>query len=442
MSSSVSGKKHLLMWAAAALTAVSMTACSAAGLVSQVKSQISAAGSAQPVSLQTTVQPPATSAAATSTSAPVTSSNSAVTTSQDQVLEDLYTRINPSVVLITSVQGATTPNGSGGSNNPNNQNPINPFGGQQQPSQGQGVALGSGFVWDSQGHIVTNNHVIAGATKVTVTFSDGTDAAATVVGASADADLAVLKVDASANELHPLTLGSSDALKVGQAVVAIGNPFGEAGSMSTGIVSGLGRLLNDGGTAANGGTFSIPDVVQTDAAINPGNSGGPLLDLGGNVIGVNTAIATNSGSNSGVGYAIPADIVGQVVPSLIKNGKYQAPYLGISGTSLAGDLAVANKLDATSRGVLVVDVTSGGPADKAGLKGSTTQATVDGLPALIGGDVIVSVNGQAVKQFDDLLSYLMRHTSAGQQVTLGLLRNGQSTSVTVTLGARPVSAAG
>src|SRR5262249_34346578 len=184
---------------------------------------------------------------------------------------------------------------------------------------------------------------------------------------------------------------------------------------------------------------SIPDVVQTDAAINPGNSGGPLLDLGGNVVGVNTAIATNSGSNSGVGYAIPSDIVAQVVPLLIKNGKYQAPYMGISGTTLGTDLAAAAKLPAGTKGVLVAQVSAGGPADKAGLKGSTQQVTVDGLPAVVGGDVITSIDGQAVTQFDDLLSYLFRHAAAGQQVTLGLLRGNQSSSVTVTLTARPAS---
>ncbi len=428
-------KQSLVMLAVGGLLTASLTACSAAGLVSQVTTRVSGQSNPQPASLQTSAQPAVTAA-------PTTAPNpNVVTTSTDQLYEDLYTKINPSVVEITSVQGSSTGSSSrGGRTNPNN--PFSPNTPNSPNGQGAAVALGSGFIYDDQGHIVTNNHVIAGATKVTVTFSDGTDAAATVVGASPDADLAVLKVTANANELHPLTLGSSDALKVGQGVVAIGNPFGEAGSMSTGIVSGLGRLLADGGTASSGGNFSIPDVVQTDAAINPGNSGGPLLDLSGNVIGVNTAIDTNSGSNSGVGYAIPADIVAQVVPALIKDGKYQAPYLGISGTSLGSDLAVANKLDASARGVLVEDVASGGPADKAGLKGSTQQTTVDGLPAQVGGDVIVSINGQAVKQFDDLLSYLFRHAEAGQQVTFGVLRSGQTTNVTVTLGTRPASNAG
>jgi len=428
------GKKtQFAQFAAASLLAASLTACSATGLVGQVTSRLNSASQPQVVSLQTTAQPTTTASAAATATAD-TSAN-VVTTSQDQLYEDLYTKSNPSVVNITVIIGsASTGSGSGttprGNGNGNNQ------------GQGVGEALGSGFVYDTQGHIVTNNHVVDGATKITVTFADGVEAAATVVGASADADLAVIKVDAPANELHPLTLGASDALKVGEGVVAIGNPFGQAGSMSTGIVSGLGRLLNDGGASASGGSYSIPDVVQTDAAINPGNSGGPLLNLAGEVIGVNTAIDSNSGSNSGVGYAIPADIVSQVVPSLIKAGKYQAPYLGISGITLGSDLAVANKLDANTRGVLVADVSSGGPADKAGLQGSTTSTTVDGLPTAIGGDVIVSVDGQAVKQFDDLLSYLFRHTAVGQKVTLGVLRGGKNATVTITLGARPTTNAG
>ena len=420
------GKKtQIAQLAAASLLAASLTACSATGLVGQVTSRINAASQPRTVALQTTAQPAATATATADTTTNV------VTTSQDQLYEALYTQSNPSVVNITVIIGsAATGNGSGTSPRGNGQ------------GQGVGEALGSGFVYDSQGHIVTNNHVVAGATKITVTFADGVEAAATVVGASADADLAVIKVDAPADELHPLTLGASDALKVGEGVVAIGNPFGQAGSMSTGIVSGLGRLLSDGGASASGGSYSIPDVVQTDAAINPGNSGGPLLNLAGEVIGVNTAIDSSSGSNSGVGYAIPADIVAQVVPSLIKTGKYQAPYLGISGITLGSDLATANKLDANTRGVLVADVSSGGPAAKAGLLGSTTSTTVDGLPTAIGGDVIVSVNGQAVKQFDDLLSYLFRHTAVGQQITLGVLRGGKNATVTITLGARPTTNSG
>jgi S1-C subfamily serine protease len=430
MSDSRSGSSsQLLKYAAAGLLAVSMTACSAAGLVSQVRSSLSSTvtgSNPQQVALQATVQSPAAAV------------QPAVTTSMDQLYENLYAQVNPSVVNITVVvAGSASGTGTLGNQGPN-ATPIAPT----NPSAGTGVALGSGFVYDSQGDIVTNNHVVAGATKITVTFADGVEAAATVVGASPDADLAVIKVSVNANELHPLALAESDALKVGQGVVAIGNPFGLAGSMTTGIVSGLGRLLSDGGQSASGGSYSIPDIVQTDAAINPGNSGGPLLDLSGNVVAVNTAIESSTQQSSGVGYGIPADIVGQVAQVLIKQGKYQTPYLGISGVSLGSDLAKAMNLDPNTRGVLVEDVTTGGPADKAGLKASTQQTTVAGLPAQIGGDVIVSVDGHAVKQFDDLLSYLFRHGTVGQQVTLGVLRNGQTTNVSVTLGARPATTGG
>ena len=350
-----------------------------------------------------------------------------VLTDMDRMLEALYTRVNPAVVNITSI--------SGGANTVSaTPDPFAPDGGV-----GTGVALGSGFVIDMAGHIVTNNHVVSGANRVIVTFADGTEAAATVVGASQDADLAVLKVDVDASELHPLPLGSSNSLKVGQTVVAIGNPFGLAGSMSIGIVSGLGRTLADGGTTANGQSFSIPDIVQTDAAINPGNSGGPLLDLAGNVIGVNTAIESAVRSNSGVGYAIPADLVASAVPALIQSGEYHLSYLGISGGSLSMAGAQAMNLPDTQHGVLVVSVTPGGPADQAGLQGGSQETTVDGLPAVIGGDVIVAIDGQPINHFDELLSYLVRHTKAGDQVTLSILRNGQPMDLKVTLGARPTS---
>jgi len=348
----------------------------------------------------------------------------------DQILETLYARANPAVVNITVL-------GSGDQV------------GLEQPTQdpnatpelpgGFAAAEGSGFVYDMQGHIVTNNHVVAGATRVMVTFADGSEAAATVIGTSPDADLAVIQVSVDASELHPLPIGSSSALKVGQAVVAIGNPFGLAGSMSTGIVSGLGRLLADGGTTPDGGQFSIPDIIQTDAAINPGNSGGPLLDLAGNVVGVNTAIESAVRSNSGVGYAVPADLVARSVPALISTGKFQMSYLGISGGTLNSALASSMNISGTQRGVLVVTVVPNGPADTAGLLGGTQQATVGGLPVLLGGDVIVAIDGQPVQSFNDLLSYLVRNTSAGDQVTLSVLRNGKPTDVKVTLGARPAS---
>lgn len=357
----------------------------------------------------------------------VQSSASPINSAAEKTLEDLYARINPSVVNITVVLQADAATSQG----PDTQ--------QRPQGSPASMAQGSGFVYDLQGDIVTNNHVIDGATKITVTFADGVEAAATLIGHSADADLAVIKVKVDASELHPLTLAESDALKVGQSAIAIGNPFGLEGSMTTGIVSGLGRLLADGGQTPAGYRYSIPDIIQTDAAINPGNSGGPLLDLTGDVIGVNTAIEAPTGSSVGVGYAIPADIVQRVVPDLIKVGKYQFTFMGITGTTLGADLAKAMKLDTNQRGVLVVEVTSSSPAAKAGLRPSTNEVKIDDLPAKIGGDVIVSIDGQAVKKFDDLLGYLVRHTSVGQTVTLGVLRDGKTISVAVTLAARPTA---
>jgi serine protease Do len=401
---------------AAGALALSLTACSASSLLALPAIDLQN-NSGQPAA-QATQAP-----GALPTQAPVQ-------TSMDQLLEDLYTRVNPSVVNITVVVGSA--NGQSTTDDPSSPTP-------NVPGSGFGVAQGSGFVYDAQGRIVTNNHVVDGATKITVTFADGVEAAATVVGTAPAADLAVIQVKVDASELHPLPLGSSDALKVGQSVVAIGNPFGLEGSMSTGIVSGLGRLLADGGTTTNGQSYSIPDIVQTDAAINPGNSGGPLLDLAGNVVGVNTAIESAVRSSSGVGYAVPADLVARVVPALIKTGKFEVSYLGISGGTLGTDLAKAMGLEPQQRGVLVAEVSAGGPADKAGLLGSTKETTIDGLPAQIGGDVIVSVDGVEVKKFDDMLSYLVRHTSAGDQVTLSILRDGKPMDIKVTLGVRPAA---
>jgi len=234
-------------------------------------------------------------------------------------------------------------------------------------------------------------------------------------------------------------------VKVGEIAVAIGNPFGLQGSMSTGIVSGLGRMLETNGAQnqsqfqSNTPNFSIPDMIQTDTAINPGNSGGPLLNLAGEVIGVNTAIATTSGTNSGVGYAIPSSIVKAIADQLIENGKVDHAWLGIAGQDLTSNLATAMKLDAGQRGVLINEVVQGGPADKAGLKGSSTTVTIYGIDVSVGGDVITAVDKVEVKNFDDLLSYIFLHTQSGQKVELTILRDGKPMTVTVTLASRPGS---
>ncbi|MEM7115821.1 MAG: trypsin-like peptidase domain-containing protein [Chloroflexota bacterium] len=282
---------------------------------------------------------------------------------------------------------------------------------------------GSGFVIDTQGHIVTNNHVVADGGPVAAVFSDGSVEEATVVGTDPQSDLAVIKVNVPANELTPIPLGNSDALKVGQFVIAIGTPFGLESTMTTGIVSGLSRSL-PGGASAGAGRYQVPDVIQTDAAINPGNSGGPLLDLNGNVIGVNTAIESPVRGSSGVGFAVPVNVVKAVVPQLINNGRVQHPWLGISGGTLTPPVAEERGLDPELGGVVVSAVTAGGPAAQAGLQPE---------------DIIIGVDGLDVNEFDDLLGYIVQHASVGQTLELQVLRNGIQQTIGVMLQPRPAS---
>jgi S1-C subfamily serine protease len=320
-----------------------------------------------------------------------------------------------------------------------------------QVTTAQGGALGSGFVYDTQGDIITNYHVVQGAqnNKVEVDFNSGYKTYGTVIGTDLDSDLAVVKVNAPASELHPLTLGDSSQVKVGQTVVAIGNPFGFNGTMTVGIVSGLGRTLdsehatpNNGSQTQTGAAFyTAGDIIQTDAAINPGNSGGPLFNLNGEVIGVNRAIQTTNFTstgepvNSGIGFAIASNILKRVVPTLISSGKYDYPYLGISSmSSLSLDEIQALGLTQDT-GAYVTDVVPGGPADKAGIKAGTQPTSIQGLNA--GGDLIIAIDGHPVMQFDDLLAYLIENKSPGDTVTLTVLRGTQKQDITVTLGKRP-----
>ncbi len=303
-------------------------------------------------------------------------------------------------------------------------------------------SLGSGFVLDKDGHIVTNYHVVEGSKQVEVDFTSGFKAYGAVVGTDLDSDLAIVKVNAPADELHPLPLADSDALQVGQTVIAIGNPFGLNSTMTLGIISALGRTLDSLHVTSGGGVFTAGDIIQTDAAINPGNSGGPLFNLNGEVIGVNRAIrtvnSTQSGEalNSGIGFAISSNIVRRVSPSLIENGKYDYPYLGVS--SLPGELTLhaIEALGLKSQiGAYVVGVVPGGPADQAGIQAGD-KATSD--PTLLaGGDLIVAIDGRPVKVFDDLLRYLIGHKSPGDSVTLTILRGEETVDIVITLGKRP-----
>jgi len=289
---------------------------------------------------------------------------------------------------------------------------------------------GSGFVFDNNGHIVTNNHVVATSNgDIVVRFSDGSQKDASIVGTAPDSDLAVLKVDADPGELRPLPLGDSNDLKVGQIVVAIGSPFGLENTLTTGIVSGLDRLF-PGAQAPGGGTYNIPNIIQTDAAINPGNSGGPLLDLHGNLIGVNTAIESPVRGSSGVGFAVPSNVVAVVVPQLINGGRVATPWLGISGTELNGTLAENLGLDPTTRGIVIGEVIVGGPAAAAGLQAADATGTS-------AGDIIVGVDGNMVRAFDDLLGYIVEETTVGQTINVEVLRDGQVETIPLTLQARP-----
>jgi len=356
----------------------------------------------------------------------------AVTQAEEQLMEAIYRQVGPAVVNIHVTSEVKVPAFPTIPEIPGF--PSFPF--PQQPREFKQQALGSGFVYDLQGHIVTNFHVVKNATDIAVTFSDDVTAPAKIVGTDPDSDLAVIQVDVDASELHPVELGDSESLAVGQLVFAIGNPFGLQGTMTRGIISALGRSLPAQSSTADGGHYTIPDVIQTDAAINPGNSGGPLLDAHGRVIGVNTAIQSPVRGSSGIGFAVPSAIVRQVVPELIAHGKYKHPWLGIGGVNVTAELAKQLGLPANQRGVLVGQVVPDSPADKAGLQ-ATKIKTINGERRPKGGDIIVAIDDQPVHDFDDLTHYLVRKTRVGQTVRITVLRNGEKKVLSVKLGERP-----
>lgn len=291
--------------------------------------------------------------------------------------------------------------------------------------------VGSGFVYDNLGHIITNAHVVDGAIKATVTFLDGSQYDAEVIGTDKFTDIAVIKVSEKPRLLHPLQIGDSSQLRIGEQVAAIGNPFGLSGSMTSGIVSQMGRLLP---TQDSG--FSIPDVIQTDAAINPGNSGGPLLNMKGQVVGINTAIQSVSGANTGIGFAVPSNTALKIVPSLIEDGEYHHPWIGISGRDIDPDLARVLELK-DAKGFLIITVVDGSPADKAGLKGMTATQVIDGKEYPADGDIIISVDDKEVRKISDILIHLQREKSVGDTMVLGVLRDGEFMHKFLTLVERP-----
>jgi 2-alkenal reductase len=304
-----------------------------------------------------------------------------------------------------------------------------------------GGGLGSGFVIDKDGHIITNYHVVRDADDLEIAFSSGYKTRAEVVGTDSDSDIAILQVDAPSNQLYPLPLGDSNQIKVGQIVVAIGNPLGYDGTMTTGVISSLGRTLESLHEAPGGNYFTAGDIIQTDAAINPGNSGGPLLNLNGEVVGVNFAIQSNSidlsGNpiNSGIGFAVSINSVKRVVPDLIAQGYYDYPYMGVSSLpEVTIYIQEALSLPQTS-GVYVLEVTSGSPAEQAGLRAGDEPSDLPGYNK--GGDLITAIDGIQVRDFSDMITYILNNTSPGDMVTFTVLRDGQEIQLKLTLGKRP-----
>jgi 2-alkenal reductase len=310
-------------------------------------------------------------------------------------LVDVYQMTNPSVVYIITASGG-----------------------------------GSGFVFSQEGHIVTNHHVVSNSDGYEVVFASGDRSRATLVGSDPDSDLAVLQVEQLPTGVQPLPLAKSEDLVVGQFVIAIGNPFGEQGSMSLGIVSGLGRSLSSQRDIGMGSTYSLPQVIQTDAPINPGNSGGPLLNLNGEVVGINSAIASFTGTNSGVGFSIPVAAVQRIVPALIEKGKYEYPYIGATFASELSLEAVDVYDLPQFQGAYVLGVSPGSPAEQAGLRAADPETGQ-------GGDLIVEIDGQQIRNFSDLNSYLVFQTSVGQTIDITVLRGNQRETIPLTLGERP-----
>jgi S1-C subfamily serine protease len=364
----------------------------------------------QPPPLPTPRPPQSTVSSSESESEPVTLPPAPDLVALEDTLVNLYEKVNPGVIAIRVLTGT-------------------------------GGGLGSGFVIDDEGHIVTNYHVVEEFSDLEISFPSGYKTRGEVLGIDTDSDLAVIKVDAPPEMLHPVTLGDSSQLKVGQTVIAIGNPFGLSGTMTTGIISALGRTLQSMRTSPGGAPFTAGDIIQTDTAINPGNSGGPLLNLKGEVVGVNRAIRTFNFTgeqepvNSGIGFAIAINIVKRVVPALIEDGTFDYPYLGVSSLPEI-NLTEQEALELPqSNGAYITSITPRGPAERAGLRGGTEETSIPGLFA--GGDLIIAVDGQPIQIFNDLLSYLINYKSPGDVILMTIIRDNEEMEVELTLDKRP-----
>ncbi len=341
---------------------------------------------------------------------------------QESVMIQIYQKAVPSVVNIQVIQGSGGNDGTGAFPN-----------GPGVPEDFLERGEGSGFVWDDKGRIVTNQHVIDGAEIVTVIFSDRTQVLAQVLGGDTDSDLAVLELLEPIDGLNPIDLGDSSEVLVGQLAIAIGAPFGQEFTMTSGIVSAVGRTIRSGFSQ-----FTVPEVIQTDAPINPGNSGGPLLDRHGRVMGINTQIISRSGSNAGVGLAVPINIAKMVVPALIEDGKYEYSWLGISGGPVRPDVVQLMDLPEGTEGALVITVREDGPAADGGLTGSDRTGVVNGIQYALGGDTITGIDGSKVRDMTDLIVYLTNNTRPGDEIMLEVIhQDGTSEDLQIVLGTRP-----